>query len=137
MAIDEYPAIRRREPKRITMLLTLAILETSSMGGALAAPYPYAMSGDAYVQMLRPPTPRPYDELERDKAFSYLDGLKDATQGRLWCDIDHIKTPDLADTLAIEISRMPPPERKRSAALLLLELLQRKFPCKKATGGRP
>ena len=111
-----------------TLLLCLALALPECLAQpATAAPYPYKMNGDRFVEMLH--RPEPYATLERDQAYYYLNGLKDGTQGRTWCDVNHLKTPDLAYDLASEISRMPQAERKRSAAVLLLDLLHRKYPC--------
>lgn len=98
-------------------------------------PYFYAMNGDSFVRMLH--REEPLTAFERAKAFSYVDGLRDATHGSVWCDVHQLKTPDLAYDLAAEIAQMPAAERKRSAASLLLELLRRKFPCTSPRGGNP
>lgn len=99
----------------------------SAVRAGKAAPYIYTMTGERFVSMLH--RAEPLTILEREKAYSYLDGLKDATHGSVWCDIDQLKTPDLAYDLADEISRAPLAERRQSAATLLLAMLHRKYPC--------
>jgi hypothetical protein len=102
---------------------------------AAAAPYPYTLSGDQFVKMMSTPDPTGYDYLQREKAYSYMDGLRDGTEGSAWCDLPHqLKTPDLAYELAGDISKLPAAERKKNAAVLLLEQLKRRYPCR--NGGK-
>ena len=70
----------------------------------------------------------PYDSLQREKAYSYLDGARDTSEGRIWCDVNQLKTPDLADELANQIKKLPVAERKKNASVLILGLLGRDFP---------
>ena len=102
---------------------------------ATAAPYPYTMSGDRFVEMMSPPAPTGYEYQLREKAYSYLDGVRDSAEGKVWCDFDQLKTPDLAYELADDIARMPAVQRKKNASLLLLQHLKRRFPCRQ--GGTP
>ena len=101
-----------------------------------AAPYPYTMSGNQFVQMMSPSNPTGYEYLQREKAYSYLDGVRDGTEGSTWCDLPHqLKTPDLAYELADDIAKLPAAERKKNAAELLLQQLKRRYPCR--AGSRP
>jgi hypothetical protein len=103
---------------------------------ATAAPYPYTLSGDQFVKMMSPPNPTGYEYLQREKAYSYLDGLRDGSEGSAWCDLPHqLKTPDLAYELADDIAKLPVAERKKNAAELLLQQLKRRYPCR--AGSRP
>ena len=103
---------------------------------AAAAPYPYTLSGDQFVKMMSAPNPTGYEYLEREKAYSYLDGVRDGTEGSAWCDLPHqLKTPDLAYELADDLAKLPAAERKKNAAELLLRQLNRRYPCR--TGSRP
>jgi hypothetical protein len=114
-------------PKLLAALLLAALAIPLP---ATAAPYAYAMTGEAFARLLEYPDPANLrQKVEREKTMSYLDGLKDATQGRVWCDIDQLKTPDMAYDFALEISAMAPAARKGPAAPLLLALLSRKYPC--------
>lgn len=110
------------------------VMALSGTAWAAQSAYPYTMNGDSFVRMLH--REEPLTVIERERAYSYLDGLKDATQGRLWCDVNHLKTPDLAYDLAYDIARMQPAERQRSAAVLLLDLLNRKYPCPTPARGK-
>jgi hypothetical protein len=101
-----------------------------------AAPYPYTLSGDQFVKMMAPSDPTGYEYLQREKAYSYLDGLRDGTEGSAWCDLPHqLKTPDLAYELADDIAKLPTAEQKKSAAVLLLQQLKRRYPCR--NGSKP
>jgi hypothetical protein len=98
---------------------------------AVAAPSPYTLSGDQFVKMMAPADPTGYEYLQREKAYSYLDGMRDATEGSAWCDLPHqLKTTDLAYELADDLAKLPPIERKRNAAVLLLEQLKKRYPCR-------
>jgi hypothetical protein len=115
--------------KHFSHVLALA---TSAMlaHAAAAPPYSYTMDGETFVAMLMHPEPLTgYNYTEREKAYSYLDGLKDATQGRVWCDVNQLKTVDMAYDIAGKIAKLKPAERKKSAAVLLLDILHSKYPC--------
>lgn len=102
---------------------------------AAAAPYPYTLNGDRFVKMMSQPNPTGYDYLEREKAYSYLDGVRDGAEGTAWCDLPHqLKTPDLAYELADDIAKLPAVERKQNAAILLRQQLARRYPCR--NGGK-
>jgi hypothetical protein len=110
---------------RQTLLLALVLPAI-----AAAAPYPYTLSGDQFVKMMAPPNPTGEEYLQREKAYSYMDGLRDGTEGSAWCDLPHqLKTPDLAYELADDIAKLPAAERKKNAAVLLLQRLKQRYPC--------
>lgn len=122
--------VRQQHMMRLMAGLFVLALAVPNMARPASPPYSYAMDGDTFVQMLSKPEPlSSHHYLEREKAYSYLDGIKDASQGKIWCDINQLKTPDLAYDMVGEISRMQPFERKGSAATLLLNILRRKYPC--------
>jgi len=63
--------------------LTLAAF---SAPPAIAASYSYDLSGEQFLQMMTHPEPLSAAHYsDREKAYSYLDGAKDATIGRAWC----------------------------------------------------
>ena len=103
---------------------------------ALSAPYAYTLSGDEFVKMMNRPEPlNSYDYMQREKAYSYLDGARDAAEGTIWCDRHTLKTPDMAYELADDIAKLPAKERAKNASILLQNLLLQKYPC--ARGARP
>jgi len=95
-----------------------------------AAPYPFTLSGDRFVEMMSHPDPSGAAYLMRERAYSYLDGVRDSSEGRAWCDVDQLKTPDLAYEMADDIAKLPAAERKKNASLLLLQQLKRRYPCR-------
>lgn len=100
---------------------------------ALPAPYAPTLSGARFVSMLTRPEPlNSADYIEREKAYSYLDGSRDSAEGRVWCDADHLKTPDMAYELADDIAKLPAAQQAKNASLLILDLLRQKYPCRKA-----
>lgn len=118
----------------LTVLLALASISVQSFA---APPYAHTLTGDRFVRMMNgtePPTGDDY--ILREKAYSYLDGVRDGAEGRDWCDVNQLKTPDLAYELAADIAMLPAAERKKNASILLIEQLRRRFPCP-AKGGKP
>lgn len=111
------------------ILLLAAVLPVA----VLAAPHPYTISGDRFVEMMNAvgaSRDDGYAYMLREKAYSYLDGARDSAEGRAWCDVDQLKTPDLAYELAGDIEKLPAAERKKNASLLLLDQLKRRYPCR-------
>jgi hypothetical protein len=122
---------------RARHLLSLP-LGLAALTFAEAAPSVSTLTGDGFVQMLNKPVPaNNYEYLQREKAYSYLDGARDTAEGRIWCDVNQLKTPDLAYDLAGQIARLPAAERKKNASALLLTLLGRAYPCPPANGVKP
>jgi hypothetical protein len=112
----------------------VALLFTLSLA-AEAAPYIPTLTGDQFVTMMdksRPVTSANY--LDRERAYSYLDGVRDGAEGREWCDVGQLKTHDLAQEMAGLIAKLPQADRKRNASTLLLEQLKRRYPC--SVGGQ-
>ncbi len=96
------------------------------------------LTGDGFIQMVSKPVPaNNYEYLQREKAYSYLDGARDTAEGHIWCDVNQLKTPDLAYELAGQIAKLPAAERKKNASALLLALLGRTYPCPPANGAKP
>lgn len=116
---------------RLPSVLALAGLAgLATTAAAQATPYTPTLTGDAFVRMIAGSEPvAAYDSLQREKAYSYLDGARDTSEGRIWCDVNQRKTPDLADELASQIARLPASERKKNASVLILTLLGRDLPC--------
>ena len=78
--------------------------------------------------------PQPLNQVDypaREKAYSYLDGARDTAEGRVWCDVNQLKTPDMAYELSDEISKLSPARRSKNAASLILDMLRQKYPCRK------
>jgi Rap1a immunity proteins len=122
---------------KFPLLLCLALALPECLAQPAAAPQHYSMNGDQFVKMMKGPVSfpmDPYDYMQREKAYSYLDGARDTAEGRVWCDVDQLKTPDLAYEMAELIAKLPTAERKKNASLLLLEQLKRTYPCRRAGG---
>lgn len=111
--------------------ILLALAATLTGMATAGPPYSYAMSGDQFVRMMTRPEPlSSYDYMEREKAYSYLDGAKDGTAGVAWCPPRPRKTFELAYDAADYIKTLAPEVRKGSAAALLLIYLGSQYPCK-------
>lgn len=110
------------------VLILLAALLPASLH---AAPYIPTMNGDRFVAaIIHTGELTDNDYVEREKAYGYIDGVRDAAEGRDWCNVTSLKTHDLAQSLASEIQKRSPSERQRNASRLLIELLQKKYPCR-------
>lgn len=113
----------------------LVVLATQLPTSALAARYAYTLTGDQFVSMMNRPSPlSTADYMEREKAYSYLDGVRDSAEGRVWCDVNELKTHDLAQDLAARLAKLPADRRKKNASLLLLAELKRAHPCRATKG---
>jgi hypothetical protein len=100
---------------------------------AAPAPYYFDLTGDQFVAWVYPPEPmQPHDYANRDRAYSYLDGAKDATVGAAWCPPRPRKTFELAYDAADYIRSLPAEQRKANAGPLLLGFLGKQYPCKGA-----
>lgn len=97
-----------------------------------AASYSYDLSGEQFVQMMTHPEPLSAAHYaDREKAYSYLDGAKDATIGRIWCPPQPRKTFELAYDAADHLKTLTPAARKGNAAALLIAYLEARYPCTK------
>ena len=99
-----------------------------------AAPYSYDLSGDQFVLMMTHAEPLSAAHYaDREKAYSYLDGAKDATIGRAWCPPRPRKTFELAYDAADHLKTLTPAARAGNAATLLVVYLEARYPCMKGT----
>lgn len=102
---------------------------------AHAAPtYQFDLTGDKFAEMLAKQPTNAFEYRERDRAYAYLDGAKDATIGSTWCPPQPRKTHELAYDAADYIRSLRAELRRGNAAKLLLAYLAHQYPCK---GGRP
>ncbi|MCC6070946.1 Rap1a/Tai family immunity protein [Massilia sp. GCM10020059] len=106
-----------------------------------AGPYVYpfnAMTGEQVVGKLSKAQSTDIDYIERDMTHSYVNGVKDATQGSIWCFTGSILPHELNIELASSIkATRSARELKKNAAPLLLDELSRRYPCKPGKGGQP
>jgi hypothetical protein len=106
---------------------------------AADTPYVYPfnmMTGAELVQKLTTEPASPGDARESDRAHYYLAGIKDGTQGSVWC----FRRAMLPDELNYEIAhalkaRHKAEELNANAAPLVLAELRRRYPCRNGTGG--
>ncbi|PWF45090.1 Rap1a/Tai family immunity protein [Massilia glaciei] len=125
--------------KYITRALLLGLALTSLSQAATPAfkPKPYypTMTGDRLVRYhFGPPQPRdnPFlkggDVVDHERARGFMDGIKDATQGTVWCFVAG-KPHELNDDIAGAISKLGPEEQKGAAAPLVISALRQLYPC--------
>lgn len=98
---------------------------------ALAAPtYQFDLTGDQFAAMLARQPTNALEFRERDRAYAYLDGVKDATIGSGWCPPQPRKTHELAYDAADYIKSLHADLRRGNAARLLIAYLSTSYPCK-------
>lgn len=111
----------------------LALLLVSTAAAAQSTRYPYTLTGEGFVKLLPLRTDlNPQQLLDREKAYTYVDGVKDAVQGQVWCDVNHVKTADLTYVIRNEIESMSAAQRRGGAAPLIMGILKREFPCRRS-----
>jgi len=116
----------------VTRWVTCAVAFCSLVPTSVTAAPAYlpTLTGEQFIAaIIHNKVPTGNDYVEREKAYGYLDGLRDYTEGRDWCDVDQLKTHDLAQALAIKLRSLAPADLKRNASRLLLEQLGRMHPC--------
>jgi hypothetical protein len=96
---------------------------------AQAAPYQSVMNGEQFAAMLAKQPANQFEYRERDRAYAYLDGVRDATLGTIWCPTQPRKTHELAYDAADYMRGLHAELRKESAARLLLTYLSKQYPC--------
>lgn len=123
------------------MKLGLVAVALALPGLAVAAPgsYPYPfnmMSGEELIGKLLKPATADHDPFNREIAYAYLNGIKDGTQGTVWCFTGRIKPDELNVELASALrAKLTRAELKRNAAPLVLDELRKRFPCKTRSRG--
>lgn len=96
-----------------------------------AAPqYQVDLTGDQFAAMLAKQPTNALEFRERDRAYAYLDGVKDASIGSSWCPPQPHKTHELAYDAADYIRNLHADLRRGNAARLLVVYLSTSYPCK-------
>lgn len=99
-------------------------------GIVLGAPaYQFDLTGDQFIAMLAKQPVNEQEYRDRDRAYSYMDGAKDATVGSSWCPAGPHKTYELAYDAADYLRGLHADLRKGNAAQLLLTYLSKQYPC--------
>lgn len=65
----------------------------------------------------------------RTAAHLYLLGVLDASEGRDWCSYSKLKTASIDDFIFDNLRKKPPEALKARAANLIVEALNKSFPC--------
>jgi hypothetical protein len=124
----------RREHQCLGLLAWLSV----AWGGAQATPYVYpfnTMTGADVVARLTVDPVSDSDFRERDRAHYYVAGIKDATQGTLWCFKRALLPHELNTEVAHALKgRYSAEALKANAAPLVLDELRRRYPCADGTG---
>lgn len=69
------------------------------------------------------------DNVTREKAYLYLLGVQDLTEGRIWCEYRQFKTVTLREVVGEYIQKLPRSRLGERAALVIEEALKTKLPC--------
>lgn len=119
------------------MKMALALLALSSVTLSAAAPQAYTypsnmMTGEVVASRLLTPARSHEDIFERDIAHAYVNGIKDGTQGTLWCFAGAILPHELNIAIVSAMRQARTVEEMNgNAAPLLLAELRRRYPCKR------
>jgi hypothetical protein len=120
---------------KLGSLITIPLLVSLSVH---AAPYGYpynAMTGQQVVSKLLKEPATEIDYIERDQTHSYVNGIKDATQGRIWCFVGTILPHELNIEVAFAVrATRSAGDLNGNAAPLVLEELRKRYPCKSKKG---
>lgn len=121
------------------IILSMAIAAPIASGGPLGTlpkrTYHGTVSGEILLRNYIGPTEpstnqfiRSGEIVDREMARGYMDGVKDATEGKDWCYVagkPHTLNDEIADTMA----KLKPDELKASAGPLVINALRHLYPC--------
>ncbi|WP_426176645.1 Rap1a/Tai family immunity protein [Massilia sp. TWR1-2-2] len=116
----------------VCILIFLSLL--TPMCAAQPAKVAPRMTGQQLVDQFLGP-PKEYGKMSgrtytyHQLAQGYLDGINDATEGKLWCYTGRWKPHERDSELILELSKLPAATLKGTAAPLVLEFLIKKYPC--------
>lgn len=119
----------------------LSAVAGAAQPAAAAVPYVYPynyMTAEELVNKLlvKPVTERDYDR--RNDAYAYVAGIKDGTQGTVWCFTPGLKPDELIyETVRAVKRNNPPATLKANAADLVLKELRREYPCEASLKAKP
>jgi len=68
---------------------------------------------------------------ERDAVFSFLLGVTDVTEGKMWCSYNNYTLNTVLEAINEEFKRLKPAQHNERAAYVITEILRKKYPCKK------
>ncbi len=113
------------------LILLLVFLTFPGLAAAVPYVYPYNwMTGEAVVRKLTVEPANADDDAERTYTHNYLNGMKDGTQGTVWCFKGYILPHELNLDLAWAIKkRNKPSALEGNAAPFVLAELRRLYPC--------
>lgn len=123
---------------RAIALLTASLVVSDV--GAKAPHYVYPYNWMTAGEVVRKLTTEPATEqeyLQRDLANHYVNGIKDGTQGTLWCFKGSILPHELNLELAHAIKKgSTTAQLQGNAAPIFIEELRKRYPCAQQTGAR-
>ena len=137
MRLVAFPAVL---PVLLSAVLLAALGVSAFPVRASAAGYPVAPRLSA-EQLIAHYQEVPLNGASADPAFlvnqrfahGYLAGVADAAQGRQWCDTGRLKTLEIDARIIAELKMLPARTRRGDAAVLVVAILARRFPCSTAT----
>ncbi|UOD32993.1 hypothetical protein INH39_15965 [Massilia violaceinigra] len=68
------------------------------------------------------------DIVKHQMARGYMNGVKDASEGTQWCNNGRV-SHEVNEDIATELRKLTPAQRKGPAAPLVIQALQKRFPC--------
>src|SRR5438128_1030154 len=111
-------------------LALMLLLLVGHVGAAPRQHRPQVTGAELVRDMLADPFADDANNIRRERAMGYIDGVMDAGAGLQWCPAGKAVPHELNYLVIEEISSMPAAKLNGNAATLVLGALARQFPCK-------
>jgi hypothetical protein len=123
----------------LALVLPIVAMAAGAPGARSHHHYSGTMTGDTLVRSyMGPPEARNDvflkggDAIARETARGYMDGIKDATEGTVWCFVTGLPH-ELNEDIVGAIEKLPLEERKGNAGPLVVKVLRQLYPCSRRT----
>jgi len=118
---------------RVKAIALTVLLAAAQANAAPPKPRPAQMTGTQLVSdMLADPFADKVNPVRRERAMGYIDGVMDSTIGIRWCPSGRPVPHELNYVVAEDMAGMPQAKLNSNAAVLVLAILERHYPCKSA-----
>lgn len=109
------------------LLIFLSLSAGICQANAAAVP---RVTAEALVNGTGSTDDTPFSVAERQYLSGYLAGVADTLEGKLWCDKGRVKTVEIDADVLWALKDMPKEKLHVNAAILVGEVLRRKYPCR-------
>ena len=119
----------------LSMVVAMQAGSLANADDAVRRAYPGTLSADALLrdymgpkQSRGDPFLKGADIVNQQMARAYMNGIKDATEGTVWCYVTG-KPHELNDDIAAALMTLNAKQLRGRAAPLVVDALRRRFPC--------